>query len=332
VTSRLGIAFEAEIREQPELWERIAAGDAATALAAATDRAPIVFLGSGSSRFVAQFAALAYRRAGVPATALAATEAAFDARVNQGRSVVAISQSGRSADVLAACDALVPARLIALTNDVDSPLAKRADVVIDLAVGPERAVPASKSVTAAIAIVRLAAGLLADERDVRAALARAAADVRAFLDRPHDDVTLVAQRLAARAVEVIGAGYGVSMATEVALKLKEAAYVQAEGFSAGEFRHGSTAILEPTGAVIALVDAASFAIVKRVGDEARTRGAEVVAFGGALGAGEGFLGPPSVDTFDMIRWLVTGQRLALEIGRFRGIDSDAPRGLRKALT
>lgn len=327
----MGSAFEAEIREQPGLWERIAASEAGTSLAAATDSAPIVFLGSGSSRFVAQFAALAYRRAGVPATALAATEAAFDARTNRGRIVVAVSQSGRSADVLSACDALAPSRLIALTNNVESPLAQRADRVIDLAGGPERAVPATKSVSAAIAIVRLAAGVLGDERNVPAALTRAAADVRAFLDRPHDDIAMVAKRLAPRTVEVIGAGYGVSVASEIALKLKEAAYVQAEGFAAGEFRHGSTAILERSGALIALVDAASSAIVERVAEEARTRGAEVVAFGAVLGAGAHELGPRTGDTFDPLRWLVTGQWLALEIGRLRGIDSDAPRGLRKAL-
>jgi len=328
----LGRAYEVEIREQPGLWERIAADQTSAALADATAAGPVVFIGSGSSRFVAQFAALAYRRAGVVAIALAATEAAFDARTHEGQTVVAVSQSGRSADVLAACTALAPSRLIALTNDPASLLAERAECVVDMACGPERAVPATKSVSVALAIARIAAGMLDGEGGVREALVQAAIDVRAFLERPAGDIATVAAQLAERTVEVIGTGFGVSLASEIALKLKEAAYVQAEGFSAGEFRHGSTAILERSGALIGLVDAHSRTRVEGVAAEAHARGTEVVAFGGALGTLGHVIGPAARDTFDALRWLVTGQRLALEIGRLQGIDSDAPRGLKKALT
>jgi glucosamine--fructose-6-phosphate aminotransferase (isomerizing) len=281
---------------------------------------------------VAQFAALAYRRAGIAAAALAATEAAFDARTNRGGVLVAVSQSGRSADVLAACDALEPASLIALTNDPASPLAERATHVVDLRCGPERAVPATKSVSVALALVAVAASIAGGEPDLRPALVQAAADVRAFLDGTPDHTAALARRFADRTVEVIGAGYGVYTASEIALKLKEAAYVQAEGYSAGEFRHGSTAILERSGALIALVDEASRATVERVVSEARARGTEVAAFGGTLGADIAALGPDARDAFDPLRWLVTGQWVALAIGRLRGIDSDAPRGLHKTLT
>ena len=233
VSSMLGRAFEAEIGEQPTVWERIAGNGAAAALARATDVASVIFVGSGSSLFVALFVALAYRRAGVAAVALAASEAAFDARTHTGATVVAISQSGRSADVLSACDALAPARLVALTNDVSAPLAQRAAQVVDMGCGPERAIPASKSVSASLALVRLAAAALGGERDLVPALRAAASDAQRFLTAP-GDIAAVAARLAERTVEVVGAGYGVMLANEIALKLKEAAYVQAEGFSAGE--------------------------------------------------------------------------------------------------
>jgi glucosamine--fructose-6-phosphate aminotransferase (isomerizing) len=320
----LGRAFEAEIREQPGVWERIAGNSAVADLAAATGVAPVIFVGSGSSRFVAQFAALAYRRAGIAAVALAASEAAFDTRTHTGTTLVAISQSGRSADVLTACDALAPARLVALTNDAGSPLAQRAAHVVEMACGPERAVPASKSVSASLAIVRLAAALHAGERELVAPLRAAAADADAFLAAPHD-IASVATRLAERTIEVVGSGYGVMLASEIALKFKEAAYVQAEGFSAGEFRHGSTAVLERTGALVGLMGHASRARIEPIVAEARDRGTEIVAFGENLG-------PAARDAFDPLRWLVTGQCLALAIGRVRGIDSDAPRGLKKALT
>ena len=84
-------------------------------------------------------------------------------------------------------------------------------------------------------------------------------------------------------------------------------------------------MLERSGALIALVGHGSRTRIEPVVAEARERETEIVVFGDALG-------PAACDAFDPLRWLVTGQRLALEIGRLRGIDSDAPRGLKKSLT
>ena len=98
--------------------------------------------------------------AGSPRTPLAATEAQGDAKAYQGRVVVAISQSGRSSDVLLALDALQPRRTIALTNTADSPLGARANLTIDIGAGPELAIPATKSVSCTIAILLSAASLI----------------------------------------------------------------------------------------------------------------------------------------------------------------------------
>ena len=135
----LGERFEAEIREQPAVWRAIAATDLATTFAQAVHENDVVLVGSGSSLFVAMLGALALRRRGVRAAALPATEAAFERTSYRGRTVIALSQSGRSADVLAAVETLAPERLIALTNDATSPLASRADLVLDsLPVGGAR--------------------------------------------------------------------------------------------------------------------------------------------------------------------------------------------------
>ena len=162
-----GEQFEAEIREQPAVLGEsggVRCGRA-TGRAAIGRRDPL-FIGSGSSLFVAQLAALAWRRHGLRADAVAASEARFQAAAHRHSCVVALSQSGRTADVLDALDApdaLEPARTIALTNDPASPLAMRADVTIPIGAGPERAVPASKSVTAMAALLLwTAAGASAD--------------------------------------------------------------------------------------------------------------------------------------------------------------------------
>ena len=328
----LGQRFEAEIREQPEALRRIARSARAREYANAVEERDVVLVGSGSSLCVAMLGALALRRRGARAAALAATEAAFERGAYRGRTVVALSQSGRSADILRAVDVLAPARLVALTNSADSPLAARADVVIDIEAGREEAVPATKSVTTMVAVALWGAALVAASSDRNAAtLARAADTIEAWLNDASAThlVAGAAQRIARRhSVAVVGAGYGVPVALELALKLKESSYVHAEGFAAGEFRHGSAAILDAATALIGIVDDASRAIVERpLGEAERSETLRYVI--GADVAGIERLGPLLDEPFNTLGWLVTGQLLALSIGRVRGIDGDEPRGLHK---
>ena len=327
----LGAHFEAEIREQPDVWRRIAASDGARRFAAAVAGRDVLFLGSGSSLFVGMLGALAFRRRGIRAAALAATEARFDNAAYRDACVVAISQSGRSQDLLAAIELLAPSRLIALTNDVASPLAQRAEISIDCLAGPEIAVPASKSVTSAAAILLWAAALTGGKKNRTAAtLTETAEDVRAWLDGDGiADVVAAAHRIARRrSVAVVAAGYGVPVAYELALKIKEASYVHAEGFPAGEFRHGSSAMLDASTAILGIVDEVSRDIVHRPLAEA----AEAEAARYVIGAHSGdvpVLGPATGEAFNTLAWLVAGQYLALSIGRANFVESDAPRGLRK---
>ena len=325
-----GGQFEAEIREQPAVLAAIAASPSAQQLDAAIGERDALFIGSGSCLFVAQLAALAWRRSGRRAAARAASEARFAAAADRNRCVVALSQSGRTADVLAALDVLAPARTIALTNDLASPLAARAEFAIDVRAGAERAVPASKSVTAMAAIV-----LWAAERGARAeaeTLTRAAARIGGWLgDGAMQGTDRIAERFeTAHSIVVIGAGYGVPVAAEIALKIKESSYVHAEGFGAGEFRHGSTAILDATRGLIGIVDEFSRASVGAVLDVARDARATTVTLGDALPGVDAY-GPPATGRFAPLSWIVGGQLFALALARRAGIDSDAPRGLHKFL-
>jgi glucosamine--fructose-6-phosphate aminotransferase (isomerizing) len=327
----LGERFEAEIREQPAVWRAIAATDLATMFAQAVIGNDVVLVGSGSSLFVAMLGALALRRRGLRAAAMPATEAVFERTSYRGRTVVALSQSGRSADVLSAVETLAPERLIALTNDATSPLASRADLVLDIAAGPERAVPASKSVTAMIAVVLWGAALVGGTTERSAAsLCATADDVDRWLTSDAiAGVERAAQRVARRrSVAVVGAGYGVPVALELALKLKEASYIHAEGFAAGEFRHGSAAILDASTTLVGVVDDASTAIVARPLAEAERTETLRFTIGAPL-VGMTMLGARTGDAFNTLAWVVAGQILALEVGRARGVESDTPRGLTK---
>lgn len=330
----LGEHFEREIREQPDVWRAIAQSDKAERLAHALRGRDIVLLGSGSSLFMAQLGALAFRRRGLRAHALAATEAPLDNAAYRNAIVIAVSQSGQSADLIAALDILAPRELIALTNTFDSPLVERANLTIDVGAGIEHAVPASKSVTGTAAILLWAAGLLAASSHPRSAqaLVETAEDVRSWLDGPDvEDVRLAAQRIARRrSVVIVAAGYGVPIANEFALKLKEASYIHAEGFSAGEFRHGSAAMLDAGCAIIGVIDEDARNVVNAPMREALQAETLRYVIGGHLGDIP-LLGPVSGFAFNTLAWLVAAQMTALYAGRARYVESDTPRGLTKTM-
>ncbi len=324
VRTTLGRVFAAEIAEQPAIWRALAASPAACLVRDAIGSNPILLIGSGSSFFVAQLAARVLRRSGRAAFALAATDVPSDRAPFVPATVVALSQSGRSADVLAALDCFPAARCVAITNDVASPLAVRAHVAVAVAAGDERAVPATKSVTAMAAIMALAA---ADDADgARVSLRAAAVAVEAWLaGRARDETAGVVARLAgATNIIVAGSGDSIPIAREIALKCKEATYRHAEGVAAGEFRHGGVAMLDARCALLLL--APDDPAQRKLSSAAQRAGATVLAFAGPDG-----IGPAVPAAWSALGLLVAGQQLALELGRASGIDGDAPRGITKVV-
>ena len=331
----LGVNFEREIREQPAVWRALAASEKAQRLAAAID-GDILLVGSGSSLFVAELGALALRRRAIQAHALAATEARLDHRAYFRHTVIAISQSGRSTDLLEALETLRPRVLIALTNNIDSPLAKRANLAIDVGADREQAVPASKSVTATTAILLRTASCIAGHasRDSQA-LVDTADKIEEWLNNKaaQQDIRSAAQTIATcRSVVILGTDYGYPVAKETALKMKEASYLHAEGFAAGEFRHGSVAMVDEKVAVIGIVDRDGLQAVERPLQEVAKANAPRFTIGSPRIDDLQRLGPTVGDPYNTLAWLVTAQSIALETARARQIDSDAPRGLTKALT
>jgi glucosamine--fructose-6-phosphate aminotransferase (isomerizing) len=330
----LGRQFEREIREQPEVWKALARSQKAQQLADACAGAPLVLVGSGSSLFAAQLGALAFRRRALEAHALAATEARLDHHAYEQRTVVAISQSGRSSDLFEALEVLAPAKLIALTNSPNSPLAERADVVIEVGAGEELAVPATKSVSSTVALLLWAASLLGGgtSRNSKVLTRTAEGVARWFHDPDIERVETAAKILAqSRSAVVLGSDYGLPIAYETALKLKEATYLHAEGFAAGEFRHGSVAMIDSQTTVIGIVDADAFDIVARPMREVKLVGAPLFTLGSVGIEGITRLGPDVEIPFNTLAWLTTAQILALFTSRARNIESDTPRGLTKAL-
>jgi glucosamine--fructose-6-phosphate aminotransferase (isomerizing) len=134
---------------------------------------------------------------------------------------------------------------IAITNDAQSPLALSAQHVIELHAGEERSIAATKTYTTQLAALALLSISLTQSAEHSAAL-RAIPDVMTAALRSEEQARAAAQSLARydRCV-VLGRGFNYSTAFELALKLKELTYIEAEPYSSADFKHGPIALIEP---------------------------------------------------------------------------------------
>ena len=253
--------------------------------------------------------------------------------------VIPISQSGESIDVI---EPVVRAKkkgakIAAIVNVLGSTLYREADFNLLLPAGPEKAVVATKSLTAMIAtLIQIAYALVGKEKMAKKILLASAKNVKSILqDRELTKIKKLARFLKDKEhVYVIGRGLSYPTALEATLKLKETCYVHAEGLAGGELKHGP----------IALVDKNTPCIIFAPRDETyeaiMSNAAEVKARGGYIIG----IGPKNNEVFDfwietadlaeatMIPQIVISQLLAYFIAIGKGLDPDKPRNLAKSVT
>jgi glucosamine--fructose-6-phosphate aminotransferase (isomerizing) len=241
---------------------------------------------------------------------------------------VAVSQSGRSPDLV---DSLIAARergalSLAVTNAPDSPLARAAEIAVDVRAGAERAVAATKTYTAELLALSL---LFAGEHAARdaAPLPEAAARTLALMSDERLGSAAAGFRGTERVV-VTGRGYSYATAREAALKLMETSYVSAQAFSGADLLHGPLAMIDRSVPVIAITSPG------KGGDAMRPvleRLAELDARVLRVGVGDGL--PIAADGIaehlSPILEIMPLQRLAWRLALDRGVDPDRPRGLSK---
>jgi len=273
-----------------------------------------------------------------------------DPVVGRDTLVIAVSQSGETADTL---EAVRHARnqkawVLAVTNTIGSTISRESDAALYTRGGPEVAVASTKAVMTQITAMYLVGLYLAQLRGTRDA-----DEVRAHLRDLQAIPRLVTQLLGrmdgvrALAREIAGADrvlflgrhVGYPMALEGALKLKELAYVSAEGFPAGEIKHGPIALVEDGTPVVILAPrhALQAKLVNNV-QEVRARGARtiVIATDGDDSvtpyADHVIRIPDTKSLLTPLLTLVPLQVLSAEIARVRGLDVDQPRNLAKSVT
>jgi glucosamine--fructose-6-phosphate aminotransferase (isomerizing) len=319
---------------------------------ASIDRVELVACGTASYAALVGAAAL-QEWTGLPARATVGSEFRYSPPPLDARTlVIAVTQSGETADTIA------PTRLarergcpvIAVTNTVGSAITREADAVLFLQAGPEIAVAASKTFVAQVTtLVILAAAMAkargtldtATERSLAVALRRLPEGARrALANAEHADVAGLARRYVnSRGFMYVGRGYSYPTALEGALKLKEVSYIHAEGYAAGELKHGPISLLDAECPLVAVATRSSVydKLISNV-MEGRARDAKVIAV-----ATEG---DPQIERFaDEVLWvpdthealspvlaIIPLQLFAYHTAVARGTDVDQPRNLAKSVT
>ncbi|MBB4085519.1 SIS domain-containing protein [Sphingomonas carotinifaciens] len=328
--------MHAEAAEASAAVRRLIAanGDTLAALGARLRAAPpavVVTCARGSSDHAATYGKyLIETLVGVPvASAAPSVASVYEASVTSPAMLcIAISQSGRSPDLLAsvAAQKAAGAHVVALVNDTTSPLAEAADTLVPLMAGPEKSVAATKSYITALAALALLAAEWAGDDTLKAA-------VRTLPDRLAQawscDWSAGREALVdATNLFVIGRGFGLAIAQEAALKLKETCALHAEGFSAAEVRHGPMEIVDAGFPLIAFATSDSAGDgVREAAAEFTTRSARVLLAdakgGGTLPA---LADHPAIEPILMIQ---SFYRMANALSVARGLNPDAPRHLSK---
>jgi glucosamine--fructose-6-phosphate aminotransferase (isomerizing) len=288
----------------------------------------------------------------IPTDADVASEYRYrDPPIEPGNLGLLVSQSGETADTLAALRYLRAqgSPVLSVVNVPESSIARESDAVLGTVAGPEIGVASTKAFTAQLAVLAcfaLAAGRarggLSAEQEAAATAALLEVPGRAAEVLDHDQhIQRLAVRVAeARDVLYLGRGACFPIAMEGALKLKEISYIHAEGYAAGEMKHGPIALIDASVPVIAI--APSGPLFEKTASnlqEAAARGGKVIVFSDAEGAAKlrGIAAEtvvlPTVDPFVApILYAIPVQLLAYHVAVLKGTDVDQPRNLAKSVT
>ena len=289
--------------------------------------------------------------AGLPAEVDIASEFRYrDPLIGPNTAVLAITQSGETVDTLAAMDEArrKGALLWAIVNAMGSQASRVADGTIAMQAGPEIGVASTKAFTASIVDQYLLACLLGEWRGTLsgAALRRAVDDLARLpdlvgraLERGPEVAALAQEFIHTRHFLYLGRGLNVPIAYEGALKLKEISYIHAEGYPAGEMKHGPIALIDRDMPVLAIVtrDKVYEKMLSQV-EQAKTRGGLVIALateGDTLIAGKAdrvLWVPEAPALLQPVVNVIPLQLLAYHIAVLRGCDVDQPRNLAKSVT
>jgi glucosamine--fructose-6-phosphate aminotransferase (isomerizing) len=249
--------------------------------------------------------------------------------------VIGISQSGRSPDVVAvlAESRRQGALTVAITNDPASELAASAEYLVELEAGEERAVAATKTYLAEIAVIAMLSAALSGDEASQDELRAIPAALEAALEQEAVVASIAESWARENRCAVLARGFHYATAREWALKLKELAYVLADPYSAADFQHGPIALITEGFPVLAVATTgpALEGMTELLGrlQNARARLLVMSDVAALRDFGDFVQLPPVPEWLSPLVAIVPAQLFAYHLARARGLDTEAPRNLSK---
>jgi len=333
-----------EIMEQPQALEKTIKQDESKFTRVALDilRAKqVIITACGTSRYAALVGRYLFSKVGrmFSDVVMASEFGYFADSVDKNTVVIAVSQSGETADVIEGVKAAkaAGAEIISIVNRPNSMLAALSHHVIRLNCGPEVGVAATKTFLCQLAVFYLLSFSMVNSfSEAQNKLNTVCSKVSEALRENSDKLIELSQKLKARDdFYYIGRGINFSIATEGALKLKEISYIHAEGMPAGELKHGTLALIEENTPVVVICPADyTYAETLSNAMEAKSRGAYIIGVSDKESDIFDFwIKVPQVDEllYPMVA-VVPLQLLAYHLAIARGCDPDKPRNLAKSVT
>ncbi len=253
--------------------------------------------------------------------------------------MIAISQSGETADTLEAIEVAKAqgVKIVSIVNVESSTMARISDVVIPIKAGPEKAVASTKATTSQLAIVTLLAYACDGGIQIgKHLLINTASQINDMLNpRYEEHIMEIAKRIKdIESMYIIGRGMNYPIALESAIKLQEVSYIHAEGFAAGELKHGPIALISQNTPVIALVanDHCKREIISNA-IEVKARGGYIIGVSPEMHeVFDYWIRVPDVGASSPIVNIIPVQILAYQLAVLRQNDPDMPRNLAKSVT
>lgn len=253
--------------------------------------------------------------------------------------VIAVSQSGETADVLEALEAAKRkgSKIVAIVNTEGSSIARMADQVLLLNAGPEKAVASTKAATSQMAVLLLlayaAAGKLEEGRRFLIDVSREINDL--LNPRYLTHIKKIAKKIKKSSdMYIVGKGPNYPMALEAAIKIMEVSYIHAHGFAGGELKHGPIALIEKnTPCLVMASNDETKAEILTSAAELKTRGGKIIGIGPTNEpVYDEWMRVPDTGIASPLVNVIPAQILAYELAVQKGIDPDTPRNLAKSVT
>lgn len=294
----------------------------------------IYLTGCGTSSFSADIGAKYLEEAGYSAEAIKSHELEHrQNKVNKNDLIIAISQSGETADLLSAIKEL-DNPVLSILNVAGSTLERKSDHILHMNAGPEIGVASTKAFTSTLAILKLLKFTAEDQiEEGKKSLINTADKIEKLIEKNEQNIEEISEYFSQKEnIFFIGRNKGYDIAQEADLKLKELSYIHSESFPGGEFKHGNISLIEEDVPLVSIVKETGYEEIISNTIEAKSRGATIIGAGTEkLDSFDYYIQIPEDENSEILE-TIPFQLIAYETAKKKDNNPDRPRNLAKSVT